>query len=161
LWALLAVDQIFDTELFPYWAVPFSKTSLAVEGMDTLPSFISCISGAGVGAVLIGLFYLQSYAAERGVFSRRYFASYLLAPLAIPLIGAAAFALILGGLVVFASGGTNSQANPLAFFIIGVVAGMGRENLMYRLEDVANSTFGLKKRKVSQGKSSPLKEPQS
>ncbi len=123
--------------------------------------FVLTVSGAVIGMIMRGLYFLQYYAAERRVFSAQYIGSYLLSPFAVSLMGVASFALVQGGLIVFSPQGgampdDNEAAmgtlNHMAYLSLGILSGFAWENLMARLTQAAGNVFGTEKRRVTKGK---------
>lgn len=154
--AWVVIDQVFGGRAL-MGAITGETPAEAVAGAPgLLASMIVCVAGSIIGGVMNGLFYLQYYAAERGQFEYRFVGSYLMAPIAIGLIGLTAFALVTGGIIVFATAPSETNAvftdvNLMAYLALGIISGIAWQNIMARVQEAAENIFGKKRRAVSRG----------
>lgn len=161
--AWVVIDQIFGARLLTTAIAGETLAESTQGGPGLLASMIVCVAGSMIGGVMNGLFYLQYYAAERGLFEYRFIGSYLLAPFAIGLIGLTAFALVTGGIIVFATAPSESNAvftdvNLMAYVALGIISGIAWQNIMARVQDAAENIFGRKRRAVSRGQTAKREE---
>jgi hypothetical protein len=133
------------------WTKSFGVFERAFPGIDfaasdplAVQTFAYTAGGAVLGAIILSFRGLHKYAVVLREFHVAYSGSYLLGPWAAGLLGVTTYAMLRGGLLVFAGGEQSalSDSSVYAYLALGIVTGFSWERMLARIDDLAKQIFG-------------------
>ncbi|MGH6943050.1 MAG: hypothetical protein ACREH6_02365 [Geminicoccaceae bacterium] len=129
------------------WLFPAFVPGAEESQLLALQTFAYATGGAVLGAVILSFRGLHKYAVVLRTFHVAYSGSYLLGPWASGLLGITTYAMLRGGLLVFAGGeqGALSETSVYAYLALGIVTGFSWERMLARIDDLAKQIFGSRK----------------
>jgi len=121
---------------------------------DALMLCLRCAAVGGLGGCLYCLRAMYLNAAVRKQWSRDWYIWYILRPVVSAGSGAVSYLFLKAGLLILESG-TKSDASDIGFFALAFIAGLNVDKFMRKVEDVAQSVWGIEKSRTSAGEIKP------
>jgi hypothetical protein len=135
--------------LFDAWsgdlAIPrfIFRVSDEFSGSELFQSFMMAAAGGGLGGVIYSILAFHRHVSIRQDFSSAYAWGFFLSPWVAMVLGDVVFALIQGGLLVFATGTPSATAlADMGYFGLGFLAGFGWNSVTEKLRELINQLFG-------------------
>jgi hypothetical protein len=111
---------------------------------------LTCASIGGLGGCVYCLRGVYLNAAVRNQWGREWYVWYFLRPIVSAGCGAVSYLFLRAGLLVLESG-TEPGASELGFYALAFIAGLNVDKFISKLEDVAQSVWGIEKSRVAKG----------
>lgn len=146
---LLAIGFFFLYLLFDTWSgdldIPRAVFQLPESFLDSslFQSFMMAASGGGLGGVIYSLLAFHRHVSVRRDFGSAYAWGFFLSPWIAMILGQVVFALVQGGILVFATGTPSADAlAEMGYFGFGFLAGFGWNSVTEKLRELINQLFG-------------------
>lgn len=147
---LIAETFFFLFLLFDVWSgkfsVPATLFMLPPEfvASETFQGFLFSVAGGGLGGTTYSILAFHRHVSVRNDFSSVYAWGFFLSALVAMVLGGIVFALIQGGLLVFASGTapSTSEVAQMGYLGLGFLAGFGWNSVTEKLRQLINQLFG-------------------
>lgn len=128
------------------FAVPATLFGLpnGFVGSATFGDFMFSVSGGGLGGTTYSILAFHRHVSVRRDFTTVYAWGFFLSALVAMILGGIVFALIQGGLLVFASGAAaaTSEVADMGYLGLGFLAGFGWNSVTEKLRQLINQLFG-------------------
>jgi hypothetical protein len=115
---------------------------------------LKCAATGGLGGCFYCLRAVYLNVAVRKQWSREWQIWYVLRPLVSAGSGAVSYLFMKAGLLILESG-TKPGASEIGFYVIAFIAGLNVDRFIGKIEEVAESLWGIKKSRVGQGVEAP------
>lgn len=113
---------------------------------------LKCAMTGGLGGCLYCLRAIYLNYSARRQWSSDWYPWYIIRPLVSAGSGGVAYLFLKAGLLILESG-THPDASELGFYTIAFVAGLNVDKFMKKIEDVAQSVWGIEKSRTASGHS--------
>lgn len=113
---------------------------------------LKCAMTGGLGGCLYCLRAIYLNYSARGQWSSDWYPWYIIRPIVSAGSGAVAYLFLKAGLLILESG-THPDASKLGFYAISFVAGLNVDKFMKKIEDVAQSVWGIEKSRTASAQS--------
>lgn len=146
MWLITAYLLLILTMLlYAVWSV-FSGYLVVGE----LEELVKCCLFGGIGGCLYCLRAIYLNACVRRNWTMQWAPWYLIRPVVSCISGGAAFVFLKAGLLVLEAAADNQQGG-LGFLALAFIAGLNVDKFIGKLEDIAQSVWGIEKSRVSKG----------
>lgn len=142
---------LFALMTFDAWSgrlVIFGTAFLLPDSLrvsDLCHSFVFSCAGGGLGGIIFSILAFHRHVSVRQDFHQAHAWGFFLSPWVASILGAIVFALIQGGILVFASGAapaTGSETANLGYLGTGFLAGFGWNSVTEKLRQLIDQLFG-------------------
>lgn len=131
------------------YAIYITVAKVTAGGADYVSTMAAC---AAVGALGGCLYCLRAVYLNKSVHKRwdsDWHVWYFLRPLTSAICGGASYLLLSAGLILLEAG-TKSGASHVGYFALAFIAGLNVDRFVARIEDLAESAWGIEKSRASQ-----------
>ena len=132
----------------------------SIELRGLLPEFLeplrvayNCVLAGGLGGCIYCLRGVYLSRSVRDDWDNRWFTWYLLRPVVSALMGGVAYIFLRGGLLVL-DAEPDSDSISMGFIAVAFIAGLNVDRFLVRIEEVAQSAWGVRPSRASEGDSS-------
>jgi hypothetical protein len=115
-----------------------------------LEELVKCCLFGGIGGCLYCLRAVYLNACVRRNWTMQWAPWYLIRPVVSCISGGAAFVFLKAGLLVLEAAADNQQSG-LGFLALAFIAGLNVDKFIGKLEDIAQSVWGIEKSRASKG----------
>jgi hypothetical protein len=123
--------------------------SLSFPGdLAEIKTGILCGLTGGIGGIVYCLRGVYLNACVRDTWSRRWLPWYFIRPIVSLICGCVSYALIKAGLLILDSA-PKTNGTQLGFFVLAFIAGLNVDKFIAKVEDVAQTTWGIEKSRAS------------
>ena len=117
-----------------------------------------CGLTGGIGGIVYCLRGVYLNACVRDTWSRKWLPWYFIRPVVSLICGSVSYALIKAGLLILDSA-PKADGTQLGFFVLAFIAGLNVDKFITKVEDVAQTTWGIEKSRASRGPESRALPP--
>lgn len=112
---------------------------------------LKCAATGGLGGCLYCLRGIYLNYSVRKQWSSDWYPWYVIRPVVSAASGAIAYLFLKAGLLILESG-TRADASDLGFYAVAFIAGLNVDKFMKKIEDIAQSVWGIEKSRTALGK---------
>lgn len=112
---------------------------------------MKCAATGGLGGCLYCLRGIYLNYSVRKQWSSDWYPWYVIRPVVSAASGAVACLFLKAGLLILESG-TRADASDLGFYAVAFIAGLNVDKFMKKIEDIAQSVWGIEKSRTASGK---------
>lgn len=125
------------------WILDGLGLTPAMFGNPRVVSFLFALTGGGLGAIILSILFFYQHASSLNDFRTTHAWGYLLSPWVGAALGCVIFALVQGGLLIFAAASTPRDADVanLGYFGLGFLVGFGWERVANKLREMVDNVF--------------------
>jgi hypothetical protein len=125
------------------WALSVQLRGFLPEWMESLDLAYTCVLSGGLGGSIYCLRAVYLNRSVRGEWDPRWTVWYVLRPLVSSLVGGVAYVFLRAGLLILDSP-PEPGSSTAGFLALSFIAGLNVDRFLVRLEDIAQSTWGIR-----------------
>lgn len=133
----------------------FSSIQLIIGDLgkfESLQLVFSCMLLGGFGGVLYCLRGMYLSYCVKDNWSNKWILWYIIRPLVSTMCGGVSFLFLKAGLLILEAQ-KNADSSNLGFYAFALIAGLNVDNFIKKIEDIAETTWGIAKSRTSKNES--------